>query len=134
MPRGGGGPWRIAPVLISKDLAGALPYWCDRLGFSIIDILGDAADPKMAFVERGGVQFMLQDGKHYRTPGSNRDYKPGTWDAHVWCDDADALHADMAARGAAILSPPCDTFYGNREFEVADPDGHVIAFGSELKG
>ena len=125
MPRGGGGPWRIAPVLISGDLAAALPYWRDRLGFTIIDILGDAADPKMAFVERGGVQFMLQDGKGRPTPGTNRNYKPGVWDAHVWCDDADTLHAD---------SPPCDTFYGNREFEVADPDGHVIAFGSELKG
>jgi uncharacterized glyoxalase superfamily protein PhnB len=75
---------------------------------------------------------MLQ-GNGGPTPGTNRGYMAGLWDAHVWGDDADALHADMKARGATV-SDPCDTFYGNREFEVTDPDGYIIAFGSPMKG
>lgn len=122
--------WSVFPVLIVENLAASIPYWRDRLGFAHLGSLGEP--PRMAFVGRGGVEFMLQDSAGKPTPGPNRGYKPGTWDAHVWVQDADALHAELVGRGAEVLSAPCDTGYQTREFEVADLDGHVIAFAHDL--
>lgn len=39
--------------------------------------------------------------------------------------DVDALHADWAARGIAILMPPTDLDFG-RNFLATDADGHRI--------
>lgn len=121
--------WRVAPVLVVSDMTASIAYWRDALGFAVIGTFKDP--PVMAFVGRGGVEFMLQGDGANSVPGTNRNHMPGIWDAHVWVDDADALHAEMKARGAKV-SDPCDTFYGNREFEAVDPDGYVVAFGSPL--
>lgn len=124
-------PWRVAPVLVVRDVSASIVYWRDRMGFEVTGTFKDP--PVMAFVARGGVEFMLQGNGANPIPGTNRGYMAGIWDAHVWVDDADALHADMKARGATV-SDPCDTFYGNREFEATDPDGYIIAFGSPIGG
>jgi uncharacterized glyoxalase superfamily protein PhnB len=51
----------------------------------------------------------------------------------VFVDDVDALHADLAARGANVLKPPQDYAYGMRDFDVADPDGNQLTFGMSLR-
>ena len=54
---------------------------------------------------------------------------PGTW---VWVGVADvaALHHEYSRSGAFILEPPRN-FPWPYEMKVADPDGHVLRFGSE---
>lgn len=118
--------WRIAPVLLVSDVAASMNWWRDILGFAVLSTFKNP--PVMAFVERNGTQVMLQ-GNGGEIPGTNRAFMPGIWGAHVWVEDADALQAELAGRGAAV-SEVHDTFYGNREFEVEDPDGYIIAFGS----
>lgn len=49
-------------------------------------------------------------------------------------EDADSLHAELAARGADLAGPPKDMPYGCREFEVRLLDGRVLAFGEDLAG
>ena len=92
-------------------------YYIDVLGFKI-----DWDVPWMMSVSRGRASLMLC-GKHQGNPG--------TW---VWigCDDADALHAEFAAKGAVIRDAP-QNFEWAYEFQVEDPDGHVLRFGSEPK-
>jgi catechol 2,3-dioxygenase-like lactoylglutathione lyase family enzyme len=122
--------WQVAPVLVVRDMAASLAYWRDCMGFAVIDTFKNP--PVMAFMGRRGVQFMLRQTGGDPIPGTNRAYIDSGWDAHVWIDDADALHAEMKARGATV-SELCEPFYNNREFEVTDPDGYIIAFGSEVR-
>ncbi|MGQ0533426.1 MAG: VOC family protein, partial [Caulobacteraceae bacterium] len=89
------------------------------------DVLGFALDfdaPSMAQVSRDGGAIMLCD----RHQG-----EPGTW---VWIgvENADSLHAEFVARGAVIRDPP-QNFGWAYEFQVEDPNGHVLRFGSEPK-
>jgi uncharacterized glyoxalase superfamily protein PhnB len=44
-------------------------------------------------------------------------------------DDVDALHAELAGRGADIVLPPTNFEWGVREMNIRDPDGHRIRFG-----
>ena len=48
-------------------------------------------------------------------------------------DDADAIYAELQARGAKIDYTIYDAPHGFREFGVQDPDGHDIAFGQPLR-
>ena len=48
-------------------------------------------------------------------------------------NDVDALHAELAARGAHVVKPPQDYAYGMRDFDVTDLDGNQLIFGMESK-
>ncbi len=54
------------------------------------------------------------------------------WAAYVYVEDADALCAEYRGKGVEIVRGPEDTFYGSRDFDIRDPDGHLIAFGHDL--
>ena len=49
------------------------------------------------------------------------------WGVALWlnCDDADALHARLAAAGVPITQDPFDGAFG-RQFGFLDPDGYPI--------
>jgi uncharacterized glyoxalase superfamily protein PhnB len=51
----------------------------------------------------------------------------------IFCTGVDALHADLAARGANITRLPATEPYGMREFNVSDADGHTLVFGEPWK-
>ena len=56
----------------------------------------------------------------------------GAWDAYIWIEDADALHAEFKKKGAKIVRGPCDQEYGCRDFEVDDLNGYRLCFGQDL--
>ncbi len=58
---------------------------------------------------------------------------PGHGAVSIYVDDVDTLHADLVKRGARILNPPKDQDYGLRDFGIADTDGNMIFFATELK-
>ena len=118
--------WRVAPIFVVRDVAASVQHYRDALGFEVAGTFGEPLE--MAFVERGGVQLMLQDAEGKPTPGPNADYKSVAWDALLWVPDAAALFDDVSARGADLSGPPERTFYGTTEFQARDPDGHVLCF------
>ena len=54
---------------------------------------------------------------------------PGTW-AWIGVEDVAALHEEYVNSGATILEAPRNYAWAY-EMQVADPDGHVLRFGSE---
>jgi predicted enzyme related to lactoylglutathione lyase len=54
------------------------------------------------------------------------------WNVYIRVDDADAMYAEVQARGAGIDYTIYDAPHGFREFGVQDPDGHDIAFGQPI--
>jgi uncharacterized glyoxalase superfamily protein PhnB len=46
----------------------------------------------------------------------------------VRIEDADAHHARAVAKGAHILQPPTTYPYGERQYSVEDPSGHIWRF------
>jgi predicted enzyme related to lactoylglutathione lyase len=51
---------------------------------------------------------------------------------YIRVDDADAMYAQVQARGAGIDYTIYESPRGFREFGVQDPDGHDIAFGQRI--
>ena len=107
----------VTPILRVEDLEASRRYYIQTLGFSL-DWDADA----MISVSRDGKSIMLCE----RAQG-----RPGV---RLWIgvEDADALFAEFVAKNAQVRSPP-QNFTWAYEFQVEDPDGHVLRFGSEPK-
>lgn len=50
----------------------------------------------------------------------------------VWVKDADAVCAELAARGVKLINGPMDRVWGMRTACFADPDGHVWEVAQEI--
>ena len=111
-----------APVLCVREIGTSLAYFQDRLGFRLAGSAGDL--PSWASLQRDQVEIMLVCGD-YPAPAAD-------WAVYLYVDDADALFAELAGRGADVLASPVDKPYGCREFEVRLPDGRLLAFGSDI--
>jgi hypothetical protein len=59
-------------------------------------------------------------------------YREELLDAYLYVEDADALHAEYAARGVEFTRDLGDTPWQSREFVIKDCDGRLLAFGSDL--
>lgn len=117
----------ISPFFIVQDLARALSFYRDRLGFEIT-FEEPADDPFFGIVRRGGAMILLKDVGVDPLPNYRRE--PGArWDAYLYVPDPDALAAEFAARHVEFSEPLEDTHDGLRGFELVDADGYVLFFG-----
>ena len=107
----------VTPILRVEDLEASRRYYTQTLGFSL-----DWDADGMISVSRDGKSIMLCKGEQGHS---------GTW-LWIGVEDADVFYAEFLARGAHIRSPP-ENFSWAYEFEVEDPDGHVLRIGSEPK-
>ncbi len=116
---------RCMPVLQVSDVNQSQAFYCDKLGFQSNGTWGDG--PEFCIVQRGRVTIALDKSREGPIP--NNQY----WAAYIYVEDADRLCEEMRGNGVEIVRGPEDTFYGSRDFDIRDPDGHLLAFGHDLE-
>jgi catechol 2,3-dioxygenase-like lactoylglutathione lyase family enzyme len=126
-------PWSIAPYFIVDDVVATADFYRDKLGFHYERFWGDP--PCFCMVKRAGIVIMLGQLEHAGAmrPNGRVDPEGEAWDAYVWVDDADALYAELKAKGVSIVRDICDQPYGNRDFDVEDCNGYRLCFGHDLE-
>jgi predicted enzyme related to lactoylglutathione lyase len=126
--------WSIAPYCVVDDVVATATYYRDQLGFTYERLWGDP--PRFCMVFRNGIVIMLAQLETGGAMRPNRlvDPEGGAWDAYVWIDDADALHAEFVAKGVKIARGLCDQPYGCRDFDVEDCNGYRLCFGHDTEG
>jgi hypothetical protein len=119
-----------APVLLVRDVTASASYFQKCVGFQSATFYGDP--PDFCILAWGGFYLMLAraDAEKITPFWKIRDKM---WNAYFWVDEADALYAEMKARGAHMDYGPCTQPYHVREFGIQDLDGHDIGFGQALK-
>jgi predicted enzyme related to lactoylglutathione lyase len=124
--------WSVAPFFHVADLVASANYYRDKLGFRYDRLWNDP--PSFAMVKRGGIIIMLSLNEEPGASRPNRTVDPegGAWDAYIWVEDADALHAEFQAQGVTVVRPPRDQEYGCRDFEIDDMNGYRLCFGATL--
>ena len=124
--------WRAAPVLGVRSVAEAADYFEKVLGFACPGGLhgADGEPPVYAVMRRDGSEVHLQIRRREVFAGPRGSFEG---DAYVFVDDVDALFEELKSRGATILRPPMDEPYGLRDFTIETPDGHRVAFASDLE-
>jgi uncharacterized glyoxalase superfamily protein PhnB len=124
--------WSIAPYFLVNDVVASANYYRDKLGFHYERLWGEP--PCFTIVHRNGVYIMLSCFERNAPMQPNRLADPSgeAWDAYLWVDDADRLHAEFEANGVNIVRPLCDQPYGNREFDIEDLNGYRLCFAHNI--
>lgn len=116
----------LRPMLAVTELKRTIQFYCDKLGFKLIETFGDP--PVWCELERDEVQMM------FNAPPSadvQRDVSARSRDYQIFyvnVNDVAAMREDLIARGAPV-SELRVTIYGMKEFEVRDPDNIWLWFG-----
>lgn len=116
---------RAMPVLQVSDVRASAQYYA-RAGFAAEGEWADDDDAVFfAILQRGDVTLGLQ---LLRGPLRVNTH----WGAYVYVDDLAALHAEFTREGLDPTEIRHPEHYGCMDFDIRDPDGHLIAFGQAL--
>lgn len=130
---------RLIPELDVESLSKSLKFYVSVLGFTV---LYERPEEKFAFLDLEGARLMLEEaftpGRHFRTAPLEHPFGRGVnFQIHV--ADVDELYARVLASQARVVVSMEEKWYrrddhhvGNRQFVVADPDGYLLRFCSDL--
>ncbi len=108
-----------SPVLRVANLAGALAFYRDVLGFAV----------EFEYPDYAGVS-LDHAGLHLSLAVSGKP--AGTGAVYIFCDEVDAYFGTIRARGAAPERDPADQIYAMRDFSICDADGNRLTFGCSV--
>jgi uncharacterized glyoxalase superfamily protein PhnB len=121
---------KLTPVLIVDAIEPCLPFWVDRLGFTVTVTVPHEDRAGFVILTKDGVEVM------YQTRASVAADVPATLDPRgghsvtlfVEVPDLDAI--ERALNGAPLIMPRRTTFYGLVEIGVREPGGTAIIFAT----
>ncbi len=111
-------------VLAVKDLQKSVSFYKEKLGMKT-DWQADGWHQ----LSRGGFVVMLGECADDRSAHETRNH---SYFAYVEVEGVDALHDELAARGAEIMYPLRSQPWGMREFGICTVDGHRAMFGEQI--
>jgi uncharacterized glyoxalase superfamily protein PhnB len=117
---------KITAVLLADRIEPCLDFWV-KLGFEkTMEVPGDNG-LVFAGLKRDSIELMYQTYTSVENePGGHRNFAKGPTFLFVEVDDLEATK--LAVAGAKIVMQDRTTFYGSKEFGVADPAGHIVTF------
>ena len=120
----------LVPMLMCADVPASVRFYRNVLGFEVVDRMDDVGSTGFASLRNGAAQIMLASPSYIpRAPTIEGRHPQSAY--YFYVEDADALRAAVVAAGWPATE--CvDRFYGLREFEVVDPEGHVLLFGQDI--
>jgi len=128
-----GAAW-VMPYLHYEDATAALEFLTGAFGFRERFRM-DGPDGRVAHAEvemgDGGIVMLGEPGDGYQNP-KNLGAK-ATASIYVYVDDVDEHFVRAKEAGATILREPTDQFYGDRNYGVADPEGHEWYFATHVR-
>lgn len=110
---------KIMPEFPLADVAAGVAHYRDVLGFSInYQMEGFAVIDR----DRARILLITKTARH-----------SGISSCYVYVTDADALHAELTAKGANVEAAPVSRPWGLREFRVFDPEGNILTLGQPFE-
>lgn len=119
-------PYSVVPVLVYAEVREAVEWLTHVLGFDERVQIGE----HRAQLGFGSGAVIVADASHGRRPPVAEDET--THSVMVRVEDVDAHYRAAVAAGASINSEPADRPYGERQYSVQDPGGHLWTFTQSL--
>jgi catechol 2,3-dioxygenase-like lactoylglutathione lyase family enzyme len=131
-------PPRLIPELQVLDLAESLRFYV-AAGFTVAYARGEEG---FAMLVRAGAALMLEaaggPGRRLGHAPLERPFGRGV-NLQIQVDDVVSLHRELTGRGVALVRALEERWYragsrevGNHQFVVADPDGYLLRFFTDL--
>lgn len=119
----------LIPMLICRDVPKMIDFYTGVLDFRIVNRMDDVGRSGWASLRNGRTQIMFASPSHIPVPDPGEEGHRQVM-YYFYPEDVVKLHA--AVRDAGY---PCTDmvvrFYGMKEFELKDPEGHLLVFGQD---
>lgn len=121
---------RLTPVLIVESVAACLPFWVDRLGFTVTVEVPHGDHLGFVILHHGDIELMLQSvasvADDVAALAADR-YRSALF---LEVDDLAAIQRSLGAWPRVVDTR--ETFYGTRETVVRDPAGNAVTFAERI--
>lgn len=116
-------PSSVMPLRYVESVDAMREFYLSRLGFDhLMGMVGSDGRLDFAIVQRAGAMLMLS------RPQNGATLTAGSIEIYVEVDDVDAYHDQLVRAGVTIQQPLTTQWWGDRNFAVVDPAGHLIWF------
>ena len=126
---------KLTPNLVVRDVAGAMGFYRNVLGFETLFTVPEQAPYVFGAVRNGDVEIFFNDQKVVLADYPALGSKPigGSLTIFIEIEGIEELFRKMQEHKVKITMPMKDQFYGMREFAMEDPEGWVITFAERIK-
>lgn len=127
----------LAPVLIVDTVEPCIAFWSERLGFAKENEV-PGPDGKLIFasVKKDGVEIMYQTRASVIADDPSQASRLDGHSVALFItipalSDLDTI--ESRTKGAPVVKPRHDTFYGMTELYLREPGGNVVGFAAPTK-
>jgi catechol 2,3-dioxygenase-like lactoylglutathione lyase family enzyme len=119
----------VSPSITANDAAASTKWYCDVLGFTVVQRWENQGGFTGAEIRSGSVTIYINQDDWKQ--GRDRVKGQGTRTFITTGPDIDGYAKAIKARGGTLASEPTDEF-GMRAFSINDPDGFKLTFMTPL--
>ena len=120
---------RSTPILHVKSVEAGLKFWTERFGFHKTVEVPEGDHLGFVALENDKVEIMYQTYSGMQADPANplaKAVEQGP--SFLFMEVPDIKATEAALKGADIIQPIHDTFYGSKEIVVKEPGGHFVIF------
>ena len=120
---------RSTPILHVKSVEPGLKFWTERFGFHKTIEVPEGDHLGFVALENDKVEIMYQTYSGMQADPANplaKVVEQGP--SFLFMEVPDIRATEAALKGADIVQPIHDTFYGSKEIVVKEPGGHFVIF------
>jgi uncharacterized glyoxalase superfamily protein PhnB len=120
---------KSTPILHVKRVEPSVKFWTERFGFRRTIEVPEGDHLGFVALENDKVEIMYQTYTGMQSDPTNplaKAVEQGP--SFLFMEVPDIKAAELAVKGADIVQPVHETFYGSREIVVREPGGHFVIF------
>jgi hypothetical protein len=121
---------KLTPVLIVDAIEPCLPFWVDRLGFTVTVTVPHEDRTGFVILMKDGVEVMYQTRASIAADAAGVLNPRGGDCVALYVEVSDLDAVERALDGVPLLMPRRTTFYGMAEIGVREPGGTAITFAT----
>ena len=123
---------KITPILFVDAIEPSLEFWVNRLSFEKVAEVPEGNKLGFVILKKGDSEIMLQTRESIKKDASAASHLMLSMTACLYIEVDSFTDALEQVKGAEVLVPQRDTFYGMREIFVREPEGQVVGFAARI--
>jgi uncharacterized glyoxalase superfamily protein PhnB len=123
---------KITPILFVDAIEPSLEFWVDRLNFEKVAEVPEGDRLWFVILKKGDSEIMLQTRESIKKDASAASKSVLAMTSCLYIEVDSFTDALERIKGAEVLVPQRDTFYGMREVYIRDPEGQIVGFAARI--
>jgi uncharacterized glyoxalase superfamily protein PhnB len=123
---------KITPILFVDAIEPSLEFWLGRLKFMKIAEVPEGDRLGFVMLQKGDSELMLQSRESIKKDAGAASQAMLSMTSGLYIEVDNFPDALESIRGAEVLVPQRDTFYGMREIYVREHGGQIVGFAARI--